>query len=297
MQAGTTALKQMLPLLEKRPADIGVLLTIIQLYVQANNPGPALTLLGAFLKRLETASALNYEDVRFMPGLVAVAVALYRLQGRHNCIRTELAKASTHWRTKPKESAASLLREAGVQLLKSSNPEDIASAGETFERLVAKSEGDLTAVAGLVASFATYDYPKIEPYLQKLTPIGRLTAGTDVQGLVDAGLASIPTPTSVSKKRSAEHEPDTTTKRRRKKRLPKNYEEGKQPDPERRLSLRDRSTSRPKGKKGRRRAQEVTQGGTVKVEETLELVGGAGAVKVEKAPGVQTGKKKKKGKK
>lgn len=79
--------------------------------------------------------------------------------------------------------------------------------------------------------------------------------------------------------------------------MPKNYEEGKQPDPERWLSLRDRSTYRPKGKKGRRRAQEVTQGGTVKVEETLELVGGAGAVKVEKAPGVQTGKKKKKGKK
>ncbi|KAG4216698.1 hypothetical protein PC116_g34821, partial [Phytophthora cactorum] len=50
---------------------------------------------------------------------------------------------------------------------------------------------------------------------------------------------------------------------------------------------------RPKGKKGRKRAQESTQGGVVKEEETLELVGGAGAVKVEKA----SGKRKKKGKK
>lgn len=297
LRADAGALRGILPLLEKRPTDIGLLLTIIQLYVQLNKPGPALTLLDVFLKRLEAVSTPNYQDARYAPGLVAVAVALYRLQGRQNSIRAELAKASTYWRSKSKDSSASLLREAGVELLKSSNRDDIMSAGDTFEALVAKSEDDLVAVAGLVASFANEDYSKIEPYLQSLTPIERLTAGTNIQELVNAGVASVPTSTSLGKKRPVEREPEKAVKRRRKTRLPKNFEEGKLPDPERWLPLRDRSTYRPKGKKGRKRAQEITQGGVVREEETLELVGGAGAVKVEKASGVQGGKKKKKGKK
>ncbi|KAI2619127.1 hypothetical protein GGS26DRAFT_595607 [Hypomontagnella submonticulosa] len=297
MRSGAEALKQILPLLERRPTDIGLLLTVIQLYVQLQNPGRALSLLEAFLKRLEAAATPGYEDVRFAPGLVAVAVALYRLQGRLNSIRAELAKASSYWRVKSKDSASSLLREAGMELLRSSNREDIASAGETFKNLVAKSDKDMMAVAGFVASFASDHYPRIEPYLESLTPVEKLTAGTNVQDLVNAGVASVPTAAPRSKKRPVDGEPEKATKRRRKIRLPKNYEEGKQPDPERWLPLRDRSTYRPKGKKGRKRAQEITQGGVVREEETLELVGGAGAVKVEKASNVQGGKKKKKGKK
>ncbi|KAI1436066.1 hypothetical protein GGR50DRAFT_653553 [Xylaria sp. CBS 124048] len=301
-QMGTdkAALLKILPILEKRPNDIGLLLTIIQLYVQMRNTGPALTILEAFLKRLEVATAADYADVRFAPGLVAVAVALYRLHGRRNAIREELARASAYWRSKPECPSTSLLLEAGIELLRSSNPEDMSAAGATFENLVASpGQQDITAVAGFVASFATRDYAKVEPYLEKLAPVERLTAGTDIQALLDAGVCSVTDRTPTSKKRSAENEPERqkTAKRRRRKRLPKNYEEGKQPDPERWLPLRDRSTYRPKGKKGKKRAQEATQGGVVKEAETLELVGGAGAVKVEKATGGQGGKKKKKGKK
>ncbi|KAI1759721.1 hypothetical protein GGR53DRAFT_128186 [Hypoxylon sp. FL1150] len=297
MQTDSKALKEILPLLEKRPTDIGLLLTIIQLYVQMKNPGPALSLLDAFLKRLETASTPDYEDVRYAPGLVAVVVSLYQLQGRQVSIRAELAKASRHWRAKSEESAASLLREAGVELLRSSNVEDVATAGDTFSDLAAKSSKDAVAVAGFVASFANNDYAKVEPYLQSLTPIERLTTGTNIQQLVDAGVASLPSPVPANKKRPADGEATKPAKRRHKIRLPKDYEEGTKPNPERWLPLRDRSTYRPKGKKGKKRAQEMTQGGVVREEETLELVGGAGAVKVEKASSAQGGKKKKKGKK
>ncbi|KAI1750060.1 hypothetical protein F4782DRAFT_258953 [Xylaria castorea] len=299
MEKGKAAIRKILPVLEKRPNDVGLLLTIIQLYVQMRNPGPALTILETFLKRLETTTTADYTDVRFSPGLVAAAVALYRLQGRQNSIRVELARASAHWRSKPECSSTSLLREAGVELLRSSNPEDVAAAGATFEKLVAQPGQDIIAAAGLVASFATRDYAKVEPYLQKLTPVERLTAGADIQALLGAGVCSVAAPTPANKKRAATTEPEKerSAKRRRKKRLPKDYEEGKQPDPERWLPLRDRSTYRPKGKKGKRRAQEATQGGVVKEEEILELVGGAGAVKVEKATGNPGGKKKKKGKK
>ncbi|KAI0872033.1 hypothetical protein GGS24DRAFT_469100 [Hypoxylon argillaceum] len=296
MGSGKAAIRKILPVLEKRPNDVGLLLTIIQLYVQMRTPGPALAILETFLKRLETATNADYADVRFSPGLVAATVALYRLQGRQNSIRAELSRASAHWRSKPESSPTSLLRAAGVELLRSSNPEDIAAAGAAFEKLVAQPGQDNTAAAGLVASFATRDYAKVEPYLQKLTPVERLTAGVNVQALVDAGVCSVATLTPTSRKRAAGDGPEkeTAAKRPRKKRLPKDYEEGKLPDPERWLPLRDRSTYRPKGKKGKKRAQEATQGGVVKEEETLELVGGAGAVKVEKATG---GKKKKKGKK
>ncbi|KAI1336171.1 hypothetical protein F5Y15DRAFT_395495 [Xylariaceae sp. FL0016] len=305
LETGKAALKKILPMLEKRPTDIGLLLTIIQLYVQTKNPGPAVTLLETFLKRLEVATTPNHDDVRFAPGLVAAAVALYQIQGRHNSIRTELSKASAHWRSKEDSSSVSLLRESGVELLRSPNPEDVAAAGATFEKLVAQSKNDPTAVAGLIASFAASDYAKVEPHLSSLTAVERLTAGIDVQSLVHGGVASIPAsaPPPTSKKRPADGDAGADNKaakkRRHKIRLPKNYEEGKQPDPERWLPLRDRSTWRPKGgKKGKKRAQDTTQGGVVKEEETLELVGGAGAVKVEKATGGQGGnKKKKKGKK
>ncbi|KAI1320739.1 hypothetical protein F5Y16DRAFT_389657 [Xylariaceae sp. FL0255] len=299
LETGQIAIDKILPTLEKRPHDIGLLLTVIQFYIQMRRPGLALVLLKTSLKRLETSAFADHADARFAPGLVALAVVLYRLQGRQNSIRTELAKASAYWRSKSAPSSIVLLKEAGIELLRSSNPEHVASAGATFEKLVDESPIDLTAAAGLVASFATSDYAKVEAYLDKLTPVERLTKGINVQSLVDAGVCSIVPPEPTLKKRPATDEPERekATKRRRKKRLPKDYEEGKQPDPERWLPLRDRSTYRPKGKKGKKRAQEVTQGGVVKEEEMLELVGGAGAVKVEKATGSQGNKKKKKGKK
>jgi signal recognition particle subunit SRP72 len=78
--------------------------------------------------------------------------------------------------------------------------------------------------------------------------------------------------------------------------MPKDFEEGKKMDPERWLPLRDRSTYRPKGKKGKKKAMEMTQGGMVKEEESLELAGGAGSLPVQKASGGGGNKNKKKGK-
>lgn len=316
LQTGKEALRTILPLLESRPYDVGLLLTIIQLYVQTQNPGPALTLLEAFFKRLETATTPDRADVRFAPGLVALAVTLYRLQGRHTAVRSELAKAAAHWEKSTKSSATpqgtsqadSLLREAGIALLHSSNPSDLAIAGAAFERLTAASKDDRVARAGLVASFAVSDPAKAAPHLDSLTPVAKLISGIDVAALLEGGVASLPTAPAAQtsgKKRSAPEEGDKTTSavkkaktQRRRNKLPKDFDPDKKPDPERWLPLRDRSSYRPKGKKGKKRAAEATQGGVVKEEETLELVGGAGAVKVEKAGGGGGGAagKKKKGK-
>ncbi|KAL1842511.1 hypothetical protein VTJ49DRAFT_5117 [Mycothermus thermophilus] len=323
LRTGDDALREILPLLKTRPDDVGLLLTAIQLYVQLNNPGPAIDLLENFFARLETAATPEHADVRFAPGLVALAVSLYRTQNRHVAIRQELSKAAAHWQKKTDSSTTSnpgtsVLRAAGVELLRSSHPSDLAAAGEAFTRLVAARPDDRLARAGLVASFATTDFSRAAPHLDVLPAIESLTRGVNVDALLEAGVAAPPpAPTQPSRgtKRLAEEpsgkqpqqakEQAAAAKKRRKRKLPKTYDPDKKPDPERWLPLRDRSSYRPKGKKGRKRAAEATQGGVVRDDqETLELAGGAGSVKVEKAPasgaaagGGGGGKKKKKGKK
>lgn len=304
------SLKQILPLLEQRPNDVGLLLTITQLYILLNKPGPAITLLESFFKRLEESTSPTDLDVRFAPGIVALAVSLYRLAGRKGPIRTELANAASHWRRKSHAPPA-LLRAAGTSLLESSQPDDLSAAGEIFSSLRAQDPTDRAAIAGQVASYATSDPSRISSDLDKLTPVAQLISGIDSSALESAGIPTLPTPSILkSKKRPAAATTDAekdgakpAAKRRKipKSRMPKDFVEGKQMDPERWLPLRDRSSYRPKGKKGKKKAMEMTQGGVVKEDESLELAGGAGSVKVEKAAGGGGGgggkPKKKKGKK
>lgn len=310
LQTGKEALHRVLPLLASHPDDLGLLLTIIQLYIQLRSPGPALNLLEAFFKRLEAGTTSDHADVRFAPGLIALAVALYRQQGQHSAIRKELAKAAAHWQSKGSSYSAaaggnSLIREAGIELLRSAHPSDLAAAGEAFSHLVSTQPGDRTATAGLVASFATSNLSRVQPHLDSLPAVEKVISGVDVDALIDAGVAVLPTATQpASKKRSLDETGAVKTqqpsKKPRKRKLPQSYDPNKKPDPERWLPLRDRSSYRPKGKKGKKRAAEATQGGPVREEETLELAGGAGSVKVEKAPvggGGGGAKKKKKGKK
>ena len=321
LKTGKEALQHILPLLESRPDDVGLLLTAIQFYVRLETPAAAINLLEAFFKRLEVANTPDHADVRFAPGLVALAVSLYRIQGRYSSIRSELAKAAVHWQKKTDPGVSGpgvdLLRAAGIELLRSSHPADLAAAGKAFSHLIAARPNDPVVRAGIVASFATTDIEKAQPYLDVLPLADEETANVDVQALLAAGVASPPPVAQPArgKKRTLDEADESAVqkqqqpqqpaaKKRRKRKLPKSYDPDKKPDPERWLPMRDRSYYKPpKGKKGKRgRAAEATmQGGIVREEqETLELAGGAGSVKVEKAPaggGGGGGKKKKKGKK
>jgi signal recognition particle subunit SRP72 len=298
-ESSKASLKEVLPLLERRPNDVGLILTIIQLYVLTNNPGPAITLLESFFKRLEESATPADQDVRFAPGLIALIVSLYKLQGRKAPIKTELGRAASYWRRKSKPSE-DLFKAAGISLLDSSKPEDLSTAGEIFASLRQQDLNDRLAIAGFVASNAASNISAVQSDLDKLTPVEKLISTIDVSRLEEAGIATLSvTMSEASKKRPAPAEKvKPANKKIRKSKMPKDFEEGKKMDPERWLPMKDRSSYRPKGKKGKKKALEATQGGTVKDEESLELVGGAGAVKVEKAPVGGAGKaKKKKGKK
>lgn len=116
--------------------------------------------------------------------------------------------------------------------------------------------------------------------------------------------ASATAATTTSRKRALldDDKSKPARKRVRKSRLPKDYDAAKTPDPERWLPLKDRSTYRPKGRKGRQKAAEKTQGGGVSVsgEKGAEAKagGGEGVIKAaDKKPGGGQAKGKKKGKK
>ncbi|KAF4968565.1 hypothetical protein FZEAL_10373 [Fusarium zealandicum] len=292
---GKQLLRNLQALAQKRPQDVGLVLTIVQIQLDGSHTGSALSILESFLQRLEKTETPNSQNARYSPGLVALAVTLLRVQGRESSAKAELVKAASHWQNRQANSAASLLEEAGIELMKSSNAQDLQLAGASFQRLFDEQRGSEIASAGLVASLAPSSPSRVEQHLQNLPAVDSLINGVDIAALLGAGVASTMSKASGALKRSAPQEPaDKTRKRRRKARLPKNHVEGTKPDPERWLPLRDRSSYRPKGKKGKKKAGEATQGGIVKEEETLELVGGGG-VKVEKAP--TQNKKKKKGKK
>ncbi|KAF1991075.1 signal recognition particle protein [Aulographum hederae CBS 113979] len=276
-------LKEVLPMLEKRPTDVGLLLTVIQLYLLTNNHGPAVMLLESFFAKLSESKDSSNLDVRFAPGLVGTLVSLYAVQGRTSQIRTELAKATSYWREKQKDGPpadSNLAKAAGKSLLGSNQEKDLLAAGEIFEDLLSKNSSDRSAVAGVVAAYATSMQDKLKKeHIDSLTPVPRLIAGIDVDALEEAGVASLPSTTSSSsKKRPAEKEKEKPRKKKKMqpKRMPKNYEEGKKMDPERWIPMRDRSYWRPKKKKGKGRDAGATQGGMEDEKKVAAPVTGQG---------------------
>ncbi|KAK6832612.1 hypothetical protein RU639_004098 [Aspergillus parasiticus] len=296
-QAGTPALRAILPALERRPKDIGLALTAVQLYVTEGNTTSAITTLEKSLQLLEDSISEQDKEVRFNPGLLGILVSLYKLEGRRVQIRSELAKAAAYWQEHV-EAPSSLLRAAAQSLLHSSDRTDLTTAGDLFKSLYQKDRNDSFAIAGYVASQATLDYAKIESQVDTLPPIDDLISGVDVNALESAGISPPSSAAAAAiasaRKRTSGDKQGRATKRVRKSRLPKDYDASKTPDPERWLPLRDRSSYRPKGRKGKQRAAERTQGGIVneKAEESPAPV----AQQQKSQGGGGVNKKKKKGK-
>ena len=296
-QTGKEALKAILPLLDKRPNDVGLILTIVQLYVLTGNSESATKLLERFLDRLEQSTTPADLDVRFAPGLVGTKAGLHASQGQRGGEQRELAKAATHWRRKSKEwptGVTNLMKAAGSALLESTNADDKKLANDIFQDLQKRDENDRYAAAGVLAT--SLDPPSSQS-TQFLTPLDRLIAGIDVDHLENAGIPQPPSaPGAAGHKRPAEDTKPKKAKKIRKSRMPKDYDPSKTPDPERWLPLRDRSTYRPKGKKGKARANLLSQGAapTGDSDGSRPTTPGGEVIKQKQQPG--GGGKKKKGK-
>lgn len=293
-EIGSAALKRVLPELEKRPNDVGLLLTVTQLYVSTGNMTAATQLMESFFQRVEQSISDHDKEVRFNPGLVSVLVGLYRQQGRKSHIKQELAKAASHWRRRSKPPA-SLLQAAGASLLESSDSQNAAMAREIFSKLYEEHKEDRAAVAGYVASHSSDANQKD---IDKLSPVEQLIGGVNVDALESVGIPQASNALALaqrtSRKRPKSDQILTQPKRIRKSRLPKDYDPSKTPDPERWLPLRDRSSYRPKGKKkSKRGGDDRTQGGVVTEDAGIN---GVNAPKPQATAGGGGTNKKKKGK-
>lgn len=297
-ETGKAGLKYILPLLEKRPYDVGLILTVIQLYIQINNISQATSHLEKFLQHLEEMHEPVYQDVRFAPGLVALLISLYQISGQKTAIRSILSKAARYWRQKS-QPCIPILCAAAISLLESTDPEDLSAATDIFESFRDKNPDDPIAIAGCVASYARHDMKKVSADLDKLTPVSQLISDIDINALENAGVPSLSTCSlkQSDRKRSHAEEKKLNAKKRKlsKKRMPKNFEEGKKMDPERWLPMRDRSYYRPKVKKGKKKMAELTQGGIVTEPDNLEIASSSRIVKNEKNNASKA--KKRKGKK
>ncbi|KAF1997106.1 hypothetical protein P154DRAFT_525095 [Amniculicola lignicola CBS 123094] len=280
------ALKEIIPLLEKRPSDVGLLLTITNLYILTNNHAAATHLLETFFNRLEQSGNSSDLDVRHAPGLVATLVTLYAHQGRPSHSKTELAKAATYWRHKSKAPSKALMVAAGTALLESQNQDSLQAAGDIFGSLFEQDNTDRAAIAGLVAGYSLIDPSKLSPDLESSLPeASRLVADIDAAALEAAGVPSLAAQaeTSATKKRpAADKLVPEKAKKIRKSRMPKDFVEGKKMDAERWLPMKDRTYYRPKGKKGKKKMEASTQGGPVVEEKGEAKQAGGGTVKAKK---------------
>jgi signal recognition particle subunit SRP72 len=288
-------LKNVLPLLEKRPKDVGLILTIVQLYVQTNNLSSATTLLENFVARLEQSGESSDLDVRHAPGLVGTLVSLYNKQTRREPARTALAAAATHWRSKTEHRPSGvthLLKAAGSALSESHDPSHQNLARDIFQDLHDQDPSDRYSAAGLLAaSPATAESSSLQS-------IDSLISGIDVEALENAGIAQPPVDPSAAattRKRPAEEQPKP--KKHKKlcaSKMPKDYDPNRTPDPERWLPLRDRSSYKPKGgKKGKAKQAMFAQGAVS--EDSRPATPGAEVVKGKQQQS-GGGAKKKKGK-
>jgi signal recognition particle subunit SRP72 len=304
-EVGKAALKQVLPELEKRPNDVGLIITIIQLYVLTKNTTSAIDLLESLFARLDKEVSESSEEARYSPGLVSIMLALYKTENRKTHMKQELAKAASYWRHKSKPPTA-LMQAAGRTLLTSSDPQDIKTAGDIFSKLREQDPESKATIAGYVASHASESPSKLKEDLNNLIPVSTLIKDIDVGALEDAGIPQSSNALAIaqagSRKRKAPDNAVSKPKRFRKSKLPKDFDPEKpwKPDPERWLPLRDRSSYRPKGKKKGRKGggDERTQGGVV-----ADDVGVNGTAPKQTSGTVVTGggggnkNKKKKGKK
>lgn len=294
-EVSKAAIRKVLPELERRPNDVGLILTLVQMYVLTGNTTSAIGLLQSLFKRLEAASDAAEQAVRYNPGLVSVLVGLYRSLGQKSSIKGELARSAAYWRTKT-TAPSSLLRAAGRYLLESGETDDTKAAADIFSKLREQQPNDKAAVAGFVASHAMDDATSVELEAEKLATVADLTRNIDVDALEAAGIPQSSNALHIAQLTHSHKRPadggSSQPKRIRKSRLPKDYDPTKKPDPERWLPMKDRSNYRPpKGRKKGKKGGGDTQGGAV--NESLNIDAKSGTSTPQGGSG---GGKKKKGK-
>ncbi len=242
-------------------------------------------------KTLERVIEISDKNIVYQPGFVGLLVTIYEKLNRHQSIVKLFENVYKYLlENESLTNREILLKIIGFKFLSSNNEEQNKIAKEIFSKL--DSSDILIKLAVAITNNQNIDAADFA----SVHPISLLTANVDVESLENEGVQLL-----VKKRKATDIGSHKTKKHKTKKgKLPKNYDPNRQPDPERWLPLRERSTWKPK--KGKKHALNDTQGavGEGITDSTGIIHSGSGAGS--KQPVTQSkksvkGKKKKKGKK
>ncbi|KAA8906144.1 hypothetical protein TRICI_005177 [Trichomonascus ciferrii] len=243
-----TRTKKLRKMYTQQPNNIALAFALAQLYYNDSKLDSATSSLEELHKNLKSENSAD----AYLPGLVGALVNLFKLQGRDAAISALLNESLEQW-SNDENSTQELISIAASTLAGSDDSSLRSKAQQSFTKLLQTNPNNSISIAGVLASSTTPD----STLSAKLEPVDQLVANVNVQSINEAGVH--PLLQTRKRKAVATTESSKPRKKTRKPRLPKDYDPSKQPDPERWMPKRDRSTYKPKKKE--KKSAKNTQGG------------------------------------
>ncbi|XP_073977093.1 signal recognition particle 72 [Rhodnius prolixus] len=222
------------------------------------------------------------DDSLFKPGIVSSLVTLYLEVGEPEQA-AKLFEKAVSWNQKNKTvgDLSALWRQAADFHLRSGKPQVAASS---LEELLKMNSRDVITLARLIIAYAQFDTEKANRLSKELPHLIDLTPNIDAGALESSswmmGLKAIKKAAKVDPVQQTPGTPNVALKKkksRRRKRLPKNYDPNVDPDPERWLPKRERSTFKKKKDRRNKEVGKGTQGGSAHAADQYDITKMAGS--------------------
>ncbi|KAK3582757.1 hypothetical protein CHS0354_015281 [Potamilus streckersoni] len=234
---------------------LSVLLATAQLYLGQ----------GSVYQACDCLKALG--DLQYKLGVVSALVTLYLSQEDHNAASDIFTRALDWYKKRQpgSEELVILMRASAYFQLKNGNAKETAKMLEELRKV---NPDDPRLLAQLIAAYSKFDPAKAQSISRQLPTPEDVSQTVDVDNL-ETTFSSLG-PKYMKKLQKAEPSPKVgdelllkkKKKKKKKGKLPKNYEPGSTPDPERWLPKRERSYYRGKRKDKKKDIGKGTQGAT-----------------------------------
>lgn len=266
-------LKALKKVFSQKKDNVALAFTIAQLHANLSEYSLAASAVVDYIKEVEK----KFPEQAYAPGVVSALSSLTSLSGK----RTEqfvevLENAVTYWSknssTGNETATRYLFADAAIALSGTGKESQVKAK---LNELYKETPEDVVVVSGLLGLGDAQVTEKYAAEEKNLLPVSDIVGQIDVDALSIAGLEPL-----LKKKRAFQAEAGTTKEKpvksrtNKKAKLSKNYDPELQPDPERWIPLRDRSTYKPpKAKGNKKKVLASTQGGAV--DESLSVTSGA----------------------
>lgn len=252
-------------------------------------------------------------DVSYKPGVISALVTLYLSLEDKETASSVLQEAIAFYRKcKPQDPALGALYQESAKIhLRNNQPKE---ASKLLEDLRSANPNDPKTLAQLISAYSQFDRKRAKEISKELPPLSDITEKVDVDNLESTswtmGAKYVKKSTKTEPSPAAKQEAVNTLLQKKKKKkkkkgvLPKNYDPNVDPDPERWLPKRERSTFKKRKDKRGTAIGKGTQGavaGSEEVSKTSPRPGGvptpspasagaavaAAAAAAQASPGVQ----------